>query len=65
MFHQGLDRTLLGISLVLLWVAMPLPAQIYYEDDFSKDTIDNYETAGGATWKIEKGELVSRGAGGD
>ena len=40
-------------------------AQVYHADDFSTDTIANYETAGGATWKIEKGELVVSGAGGD
>ena len=58
-------RTWFSISLVLLWVAMPVTAQIYYEDDFSKNTIGNYETAGGAKWMVEKGELLSRGAGGD
>lgn len=35
-------------------------AQTYYADDFSKNTKDNYESAGVATWKIEKGELVTR-----
>jgi len=60
MSHQWYQQTLLGISLVLLWVVMPVTAQEYYADDFSKDTTGNYESAGPATWTVEKGELLSR-----
>ena len=35
-------------------------ALIYYQDDFSQNTIAKYESAEGAKWSVVKGQLQTR-----
>ena len=35
-------------------------AQIYYQDDFSQNTIAKYESAGIAKWSVVQGQLQTR-----
>ena len=35
-------------------------ALIYYQDDFSQNTMAKYESAGGAKWSVVKGQLQTR-----
>lgn len=60
MFRARFSSIGLGVLACLLCQTPRLLAQILYEDDFSSNTIANYEPAGGAVWKVEDGELRVR-----
>jgi hypothetical protein len=60
------ETMLLVLGLIGTWgIVGAATAQEYYADNFSQNTIGNYESAGGAKWQVKKGELVSEGAGAD
>ena len=56
--------------LIVLIECMVVPysalGQMYFEDNFNDaDSLDNWESLGGATWQVENGELVTRDSAGD